>query len=143
MHLVCLSTHLVTVPLENRPGALAKVTRQLASVGINLEGFCISGEGVRFILHGGHAVALDALEGAGFHPQAHEVAAVHIPNQRGELARLCEDLAGAQINIEQGFGLAMGGEGRVYIRLDDLRKASPILTARTDVLVVHSGLRRI
>jgi len=139
---VHLSTHLVVVPLEDRAGEMARVTRCLTRAGIDLEGFCVGDSGARFLLHDLPRAA-SALEAGGFRPRFAEVAALHIDHRPGELARLCEELADAGVNIEQGFGLAVGGEGRIYISVDDLRRAGPVIAARTDVIVVHQGLRRI
>lgn len=137
-----MSVYLVVVPLEDQPGALARVTRCLSRAGIDLEGFCVGPDGAKFLITDLPRAA-DALEAAGFQPRFVEAAAIHIDNRPGELARLCEELATAGVNIQQGFGLAVGGEGRLYIGVDDLRKAGPVLAARSELVVVHRGLRRI
>lgn len=137
-----MSNHVVVVPLEDRAGELARVTRCLARAGIDLDGFCVGSDGARFLIKDIPRAA-DALEAGGFRPRFTEVAAIHIDNRPGELARLCEELAANGVNIEQGFGLATGGQGRIYIGVDDLRKAGPVIAACTDVIVVHRGLGRI
>lgn len=121
---------------------MARVTRCLSRAGIDLEGFCVGDGGARFLTDD-LSRAASVLEAAGFRPRFTDVAAIHIDHRPGELARLCEELAQVGVNIDQGFGLAVGGEQRIYISVDDLQKAAPVIAARTDVLVLHPGLRRI
>jgi hypothetical protein len=138
-----MPTYIVTVPLEDRPGELAKAARTLGNALVNITAFTVDHGQARFLTSDPQR-ALAVLNGKGFDADAHEVAEIQLENRRGELARVCEALADADINIRHAMGLAHHGAGTVYIDCDDIRRAAPILSnLGIGKLVVHTGLGRI
>jgi len=138
-----METHLIEVQLDEEEGALAAVARVLASASLNISGFCVDRQCARF-LSDRPRQAEEALSLAGFRPSTTRVAELRLDDRPGELARFCEALAARGVRIEHGFGLAAGGLGRIYIRVDDLRRAAPVFDARgKGPLVAHAGLGRI
>ncbi|HEX9816172.1 MAG TPA: ACT domain-containing protein, partial [Candidatus Thermoplasmatota archaeon] len=61
-----------------------------------------------------------------------DVVEVIVPNQPGELARICDLLSKAGINIESLFGSSgtvTRQQARFYLRVDKPQEASKVLTA--------------
>ncbi|MFL5733941.1 MAG: ACT domain-containing protein [Chloroflexia bacterium] len=52
---------------------------------------------------------------------------IHLPNRRGELARVARQLANAGVNIRTIAGLTVGNEGTVELLVDDPARASQAL----------------
>lgn len=121
------------VTLENRPGALAEVTRALAKAKINLEGAEaeILGKSGFFRFYTETPVqAQEVLRLEGFIVTQMDVLEVFLPNKPGELARMCETLAAAKINIETAFGTSHPNDGSTfYLRVDKPQEAHRVLQA--------------
>src|SRR5437588_4641765 len=100
----------IRVRLPNRPGELLKVVRELARLGVNLEavaGVAGSGqEGVLELLVNDAEAASRALKDAGLAFDVTQVAVVWLPNKPGTLAKACEALANAGINLNATFIVA-------------------------------------
>lgn len=118
---------LVNVNLENTPGELGRCARVLADANINIEGFTCTDEGTRFLVKDA-AQAVDVLENAEFDVETVDGFAVDVPNTPGSLARLGEELAKAEINIENCFGVGRTEtSARIFVEVDDTQKARPII----------------
>lgn len=135
--------YLVSVAIRDEPGALARVTRQLASWQINLKGLVVDPSGMRFLTQDHEAIS-HALEEVGFLYRIEEVQQVVLEDRPGSLSELCSRLAEASINITQVFGVASSATGHIFIAVDDWVRAAPILDLYTrGPTVVHAHLRRI
>lgn len=124
----------IHVTIQNRPGSLAKATRALARAGVNIEALEaeILGLSGFFRFYTDDAETAErVLRSEGYVVVGMDVVEVVLTNKPGELARLCESLAKANINIESCFGSAHGPnrECRMYVRVDRPLDALRILTA--------------
>ena len=93
----------VSVFLENKPGALAKVTEVLGLAGIDLRVLTVAetGEfGVLRVIVSDPDAAASALSKAGFTSEETEVVAVEIGDHPGGLAKLAKITSEAGINID-------------------------------------------
>ncbi len=138
-----MTLHLVSVTARNQIGVLARVSRQFARRGINFPAFVADDSGIHFVTKD-RAAAVTALQEAGLVYVTTEVHEVLLEDRPGSLADLCEQLAAAEIDIEVAFGVTNNGTGRLYIHVDDLKRAAPILNSITESdIAVATGLGRI
>ena len=123
------------VTLENKPGTLALVTKALADNNINIEAVEaeILGKSAFFrFFTETPAEAERVIRNLKFVTIGMEVIEVIVPNKPGELARICDVLSKAGINIESLFGSSgtvTRQEARFYFRVDKPEQAAKILTA--------------
>ncbi len=125
------------VRLPNRPGELARVTRQLANAGINLEsvaGVVSGNEGIVEILTGDADRAAQALQGAGIAFDRASVLVLPLSerfiNTPGTLAQAAEALAQAGINIESAYTMPGGPTGaQVVLGCSDPQKAEQLIAS--------------
>ena len=121
------------VTLENKPGTLAQVTRALADNKINIEAVEaeILGKSAFFRFFTETPTEAERVVRAlNLVTIGMEVLEIIVPNQPGELARICEMLSKAGINIESLFGSSgtvTKQEARFYFRVDKPEQATKIL----------------
>ncbi len=133
----------VSVAARNEKGALAKVARLIATHNVNFGGFVVDDAGIH-VLTSNLADVQAALAEGRLKSTAREVHEVVLEDRVGSLADLCERLAAAGIDIVTAFGLTTAGAGRVYINVNDLKRAAPILAALTQgPMIGHDRLGRI
>lgn len=138
-----MALYLFRVLAKDEPGALARITRALATERINLEGFAVDSAGIQLVTRNREA-AENALWTAGIAYLVDEVHEVILQDRPGALADLCERLAAVNVNIATAFGVANGSAGRIYVRVNDLQHAAPIIDAVSDgPIVQHARLGRI
>lgn len=122
------------VTLENKPGTLAQVTRALADNKINIEAVEaeILGKSAFFrFFTETPAEAERVVRALKLVTIGMEVLEVVVPNQPGELARICEMFSKSSINIESLFGSSgtvTRQEARFYFRVDKPEQATRLLT---------------
>ena len=122
-------TELVVI-LEDRPGSAARLGALLGEAGINIEGVCgvVSGhEGVLHVLPENDAErARHVLEAGGMRvDHQREVFVTSLPDRPGEMARLLDRLAEADVNCDL---LYLTTRGRLVIGAEDIAQVSSILT---------------
>lgn len=121
----------LTVFIENRPGALAEITDVLAEADVNITSIMVEGEhdfGFARIRAHPFREAEQALEDEGFQIRTGEVLTLALPNQPGALHGVLEQLAKEEINIENMYGTADGGEDpEIVLQVDDSEKAKKVL----------------
>ncbi len=111
----------LTIPAENKPGILAKVTSALAREKIDIRATTISSFGD----HGFFNLIVDDVERAakvlkkeGINAELKEVIAVLMKDQPGGLDKLVQVLAEAQINIENAYGFVIESHRDAVFILD-------------------------
>jgi len=92
----------LSIFLENTPGRLAQATRIIGEAGHNMHALTVADTadfGVARIIVNDPAGASEALRGAGFTAQVHEVCAVEIPDRPGALGDLLDTIAEHDFDI--------------------------------------------
>ena len=123
----------LSVFLENRPGVLARVCSILSDAGINLLAIAIhdtvDNAVVRF-LPDNPSKALLLLEREEFYVLEQNVLMIEIQNHAGELTRICQSLAEADINISYAYCTAKPDQDAccLVIKAEDPERALEILT---------------
>ena len=121
----------ISIPLENKPGTLAKVTEVLAKAGVNLEGigYGSGARGVLRVIPSNVDAALAALKKAKIKvKKPQEVLETRISDQPGALADLARKLAKARVNVEAFYVVGTeGGQLRCVFAVDKLDKAKAAL----------------
>lgn len=114
--------------LENKPGALFRLTKDLAEKGINILAISVSDTVdhavVRLIVDKPEKATF-ALEETGALVVEKDLLKVCVENKPGKLAEFCGKLEEKGINIEYAYGSCScsGGEVTVYIRVIDIEQA--------------------
>ena len=124
----------LTVPVENAPGRLAKVTEVLRKEKINIRAITISSfgsQGFFNILVDDPRGGQRALKSNGIEVDLKEVIAVLIDDKPGGLDRLVQYLAENSINIENAYGFVLESfKNAVFvIDVDDIKKTVRLLEA--------------
>ena len=129
---MALKTQL-SVFLENRPGALAKVGRAFTEAEINILAISVSDTVdhavMRFIVDD-TPKAVRILEEANVLVMETGILEVELPNKPGSLANFAARLATQGINIDYAYGSVHGSADRtavLYLRVSDLERAEGIL----------------
>ena len=122
--------------LENKPGTLAAVCDALAEAKINIFALTISDTVdhavVRMVVSDTNK-ALSIFEAHGTLVVENDVLMIEHDNRPGTLSEIAKKLAAKKINIEYAY--LTGGphlkKGLLILRLDNIRKASELLGAKT------------
>lgn len=123
----------ITIPLDNKPGALAKVTEVLGKAGVNLEGigYAAGKRGVLRVVASDTAKALAALKSAKVKVKGtQEVLQVTLTDRPGALGELARKLGKARINIDAFYVVGeASGALRCVLAVDKPEKAKPLISA--------------
>ena len=120
--------------LENKPGLLAQVARQLAKARINVLAMTMmdsSEHGVlRMVVSDGIDKFRAAVTELNLPMTEAEVLLVDMPNRPGALAEVCGKLAESHINISYAYCTtgAPGGKTNGVFKVADLKKAMKVLS---------------
>ncbi|HNU75665.1 MAG: hypothetical protein BWZ01_03168 [Deltaproteobacteria bacterium ADurb.BinA179] len=122
----------LTIPTENTPGKLARVSGILSREKINIRAVTISSYGDRGffnILVDDPKPAQKALVKEGIDARLKEVIAVVIEDKPGGMDKLVQLLAGAGINIENAYGFVLESNKTAVFVVDvsDLDKTQKVL----------------
>lgn len=113
----------LTVPLENRPGALAEVGEALAEAGVNIDGVLALASGemsIGHILVEEPAAAQEALSSAGIDVQsAQEVVVLDVVDEPGVLGDVCRRAANAGVNLTLTY---LATNTRLVLGAEDVAK---------------------
>jgi hypothetical protein len=110
----------LTVPLENRPGALAHVTRILADANVNilaLLGSTAENRGSVQVFVDNVNKAKRVLNAAGVSFSEGTLEQVEVPNKPGALAQLTDKLAKKSVNIDSIYATAPKGAKKAVVVL--------------------------
>lgn len=124
----------LTVALENQPGRLAAVCKLLAAHGINIRDITILDnieQGVIRMIPSDAAACKTLLVNAGFYVVEADVLVVDLADNPGQLARLSQALADAQINIDYAYGSEDDPEVgmRLVLKVSQLARACEVVAA--------------
>lgn len=123
----------LSVFLPNRPGILAHTCAILSEAGVNILAMAVhdtmDSAVVRFLVDQ-PTKAILLLEQEEFYVQEQDVLVVEIDNQAGTLARICQSLAEADINIAYAYCTATPRQecGCLVIRTDQIDRAQELLS---------------
>lgn len=118
--------YLFSLAVRDETGSLAWITRDLAEHNINLRGFVVDPAGMQLLVTD-LARTRAALDAMGFLYRITEVHEAELDDRPGSLSQLCHDLAAQRINIIMAFGVAGDDCGRVYLDVDVMPEAAPIV----------------
>ena len=122
----------LSVFLENRPGNLARVSSILSDAGINILALAIhdtvDNAVVRLLLDN-PTKALLLLEQENYYIMEQTVLVLEVLNKPGELTRICQSLAEADINISYAYCTARTDQhsGCLVLKTDNPERAFEIL----------------
>ena len=135
-----MKAYQLTIPAENKPGVLARVTSTLSRQGINIRSATISSFGEKGFINlivdkpkQGHKV----LSKEGIEVELKEVIAVLIEDRPGGLDDLLQILYVENINIENGYGFVIESRKNAVFVLDIID------TARARELIESSGFKTL
>ncbi len=119
------------VQLENRPGALAGLTRAVAAAGVDIRGISGGGAGDRgyaLLTTSDDVATRTALRAGGYPFVEGETIIVDVEDRPGGLAAVAEKLAAAGVDI-RGVLFVRGVDGTVETALsvDDVARARQVL----------------
>ena len=123
----------LSVAIENQPGKLAELSLALATHGINIKDLSVVDnveQGVIRLVPSDPAMCKTLLVQEGFYVVEADVLIVILPDTPGQLARFCQALAKAQINIDYAYGSEDRPEQsiRLVMKVSNLKKACEVIT---------------
>ena len=124
----------ISIFLENRPGQLSTICRDLADAGINIATLSLADTadfGIVRMIVDDHEKAKDVLAEKGHVVNVREVIAVCVPDRPGGMAEVMQVLDKAGVNIEYSYAFAFhkGEKAVLVFRFDDNAKAENALRA--------------
>ena len=122
----------ISIFLENRPGQLSTICRDLADAGINIATLSLADTadfGIVRMIVDDHEKAKDVLAEKGHVVNVREVIAVCVPDRPGGMAEVMQvlDAAGANIEYSYAFAFHKGEKAVLVFRFDDNAKAESAL----------------
>lgn|SRR3989338_8910342 len=123
----------LSIFLENRPGALAKVCGTLAEAGVNILALTIHDtvdHAIVRLLADRPVKAILLLEQQGLYILESDVVVMEMENRPGALAEVAQHLAHADINIEYAYCTAIDrqGTGCLILKTKELERTIEILS---------------
>ena len=124
----------ISIFLENKPGQLSAICRDLADAGINIATLSLADTadfGIVRMIVDDHEKAKSVLEGKGHVVNVREVIAVCVPDRPGGMAEVMQVLDKAGVNIEYSYAFAFhrGEKAVLVFRFDDNATAESALKA--------------
>ena len=124
----------ISIFLENRPGQLSTICRDLADAGINIATLSLADTadfGIVRMIVDDHEKAKSVLAEKGHVVNVREVIAVCVPDRPGGMAEVMQVLDQSGTNIEYSYAFAFhkGEKAVLVFRFDDNAKAENALRA--------------
>ena len=124
----------ISIFLENRPGQLSTICRDLADAGINIATLSLADTadfGIVRMIVDDHEKAKFVLAEKGHVVNVREVIAVCVPDRPGGMAEVMQVLDKAGVNIEYSYAFAFhkGEKAVLVFRFSDNNKAESALKA--------------
>ena len=122
----------ISIFLENRPGQLSTICRDLADAGINIATLSLADTadfGIVRMIVDDHEKAKSVLAEKGHVVNVREVIAVCVPDRPGGMAEVMQVLDKAGVNIEYSYAFAFhkGEKAVLVFRFSDNNKAESAL----------------
>ena len=122
----------ISIFLENKPGQLSTICRDLADAGINIATLSLADTadfGIVRMIVDDHEKAKDVLAEKGHVVNVREVIAVCVPDRPGGMAEVMQVLDTAGVNIEYSYAFAFhkGEKAVLVFRFSDNAKAESAL----------------
>ena len=122
----------ISIFLENKPGQLSAICRDLADAGINIATLSLADTadfGIVRMIVDDHEKAKDVLAEKGHVVNVREVIAVCVPDRPGGMAEVMQvlDKGGANIEYSYAFAFHRGEKAVLVFRFDDNNKAESAL----------------
>ena len=121
----------LSVFLENKPGVLAEVCKELGDHDINIRGVSVSDTVdhavVRLVVSDPHK-AIHVLGEHGALVVETDVLVVKLSDHPGALADLASKFARGKINIEYAYGSSDDTQATVFMRVSDIKKGLRLLS---------------
>lgn len=129
-----MKAYQLTIPAENKPGVLARITSILARKTINIRSATISSfgdSGLINLIVDNPQMAQKVLSKEGIPVELKEVLAVLIDDRPGGLNKLLQILSAQNVNIENGYGFVIQSRKNAVFVLDvkDLDRAKDLIEA--------------
>lgn len=113
-----------TVMLPNRPGVLANLSKKIGKAGVNIEGISGTQYQDKVVLHMLFDKSQEAqtvlTENKVTIMSVREVLLVDVVNKPGELAKIAQKMANAEVNIDFIY---IASDNRIVLGVDDPEKA--------------------
>ena len=124
----------ISIFLENRPGQLSQICRDLAAADINIATLSLADTsefGIVRMIVDDHEKAKETLAAKGHAAKVSEVLAVCVPDRPGGMAEVMAALDKAGVNIEYSYAFAFhrGEKAVLVFRFSDNAKAESALRA--------------
>ena len=110
----------ISVFVENKPGALAKITSTLANAGIDVRALSVADTqdfGILRMIVDNPEKAKKALNDAGVGCSIKEVFAAEVPDERGAMTQVLEQISETGLNIEYMYAFVSPKNKKAYIVL--------------------------
>ena len=122
----------ISIFLENRPGQLSQICRDLANVNVNIATLSLadtSDFGIVRMIVDDHELARDVLTDCGHVVNVSKVVAVCVPDRPGGMAGVMTvlDAAGVNLTYSYAFAFHKGEKAVLVFRFDDNKKAEAAL----------------
>ena len=129
-----MTTHQLSIFMENKPGQLVKVTRTLKAANIDIRAMSLADTkdfGIVRMLVSDTNKAQEAMREAGFMSTITKVMCIAMNDQPGGLSPITELLAEANVNIDYLYACIteIGKNAYIVMHVDDEAKASKVLEA--------------
>ena len=123
----------ISVFLENKPGALAEVTRILGEAGVNIRALSLADTkdfGIMRLIVNDNEKAKAVLVAKGLTVRKTEVVAVEVPDRPGGLADILKCLCDSGINVEYLYAFVQqsGSNAIIIFRFDETDRAIEVLS---------------
>lgn len=135
----------ISIFLQNKPGQLSAICRDLANAGINIATLSLADTadfGIVRMIVDDHEKAKEVLAQKGHVVNVREVVAVCVPDRPGGMLGVMNalDAAGANIEYSYAFSFHRGEKAVLVFRFDDNDKAESALKAAGYVTLAESEI---
>jgi len=120
----------VSVFLENRAGSAEKITKILATAGVNIATFCIADGadfGILRMVLSDTEKGVKALKDAGMSVFVNDVVSAICPNETGSLASLFNHISSKGVSIEYMYAYQDGNVAKAILRPKDVELCNTII----------------